>query len=158
CAHIEDPGPNRIRSLAAAVEDLVVSDYYVVAASTANPADLDQLDAVIRSALDTDSVREAKAKVLKIVAGEEVVGFSEAIARGAKECGIDDVLRDQIFSLFRFESQKVHLDRGSKLTEYLLFGGRLNARQARIVADFLNESVLTKASIGPSQDKLGLKS
>jgi hypothetical protein len=59
---------------------------------------------------------------------------------GARLCGVEDTVLQQIYSPFQFRSEIKHI----KNTDFLVFGGRLNATQARTISDFLNLSVFPK--------------
>jgi hypothetical protein len=155
CAHLETAGSDQIPAFVTAIKDLVYYDYYVVAASAHNSTQLEQFDSAIHHALESGKLREQRANLLKNVAdqGED---FSDTVKRGARLCDINESVRDEIYSPFDFKSQIKHIEGLGTHSELLLFGGRLNAGQARAVADFLNVSVFPK--VRAQQEKFDVDS
>jgi hypothetical protein len=59
--------------------------------------------------------------------------------QGARLCGIESSLHDQVYSPFVFKETTRYIEGPHrKFPNYLLFGGHLNGAQATIVSDFLN--------------------
>jgi hypothetical protein len=134
---------------AQSIKRLTLADYYVVAASAVDPSKLAQVDDAIRGSLDNDDVHGKYEKVLGVVEGQSGE-LSKPMKQGARLCGIDSSLQDQVYSTFVFKSTTRYIqDPQRKFPHYLLFGGHLNGAQATIVSDFLNYLMS-----GPHFDKL----
>jgi hypothetical protein len=156
CAHIENAGPKGVSDFVATVNDLVLTDYYVIAGSADNSEKLQQLDAAIGAVLNGDKLRAERDRVLEIVAGQGGA-FPTLMEQGARLCGVDAAVRDDIYSPFRFRSAIKHMEEpGNKYSDYLLFGGRLNAAQANTVSEFLNKAVHSTPEVRSLQEKLGI--
>jgi hypothetical protein len=140
CTRIESAGGTRgVEEFSRTVSDLVFSDYYVVAASADDPTKLQRLDSAIRRIVDSKGLQEEYTRLLKdvISQGGEIPNMMKL---GARLCGVEDTVLQQIYSPFQFRSEIKHI----KNTDFLVFGGRLNATQARTISDFLNLSVFPK--------------
>jgi hypothetical protein len=157
CGQLNQPNKNRIANFTRAIGNLVLSDYYVVLASGDSATALREFESAVGRIMQSEGLREGRERLLKNLAGHEMVGFSKAIAEGAQSCGIDDATREEIFTAFKFQSSAIHIEGlGQQPTEYLLLGGRLNASQANVVADFVNKSVIPEVP-KPLQERLGIK-
>ena len=154
CAHLEDEEPDRLRKFMKAVGNTVFSDYYVVAASLDSQANLRKLQAAIDRVINSKSLSKERDALLTTIKGRDNV-FSAEIEHGARLCGVADSIRDQIYWEFQFRSQIERLERSGKYSYQLLFGGRLNASQARAVSDFLNKSIFRE--LGSEREGLGIR-
>jgi hypothetical protein len=157
CAHLDDKGPDRIKTFMRAVADTVLSDYYVVAASADSAAKLQKLDAAMSQVINGEKLGKERAALVQTIEAKDE-GFSREIERGARACGVADAVRDKIYWKFRFQSQIESQSTGKKAAKYrgqLLFGGRLNASQARAVSDFINKSVLRE--LAARREELGIE-
>jgi hypothetical protein len=145
CSFIQDAGSGpAIDRFVSAIGNIVFSDYYVVAATSDNRAELDLFNRAIDDAInDNDELRQNRDRVVKRVAALEIDGFAKAIENGARQCEVDDSIRDQVYS--SFSDFKGRVDQGR-----LVFGGRFNVDQARTVAEFLNTNVFKYASVAKS--------
>lgn len=156
CALSNQAGANRIANFMTAIKDLVLSDYYVVAASADSAANLGRLQTAVDTIMHNASLRQAREQLLKTVADQEMIGFSKAMALGAQFCGIDNATRDEIFSPLTLQSNIAPGQDAEKGIHYLLFGGRMNANQANVLADFINKSIFP-AVPKQLQEQLGIK-
>jgi hypothetical protein len=143
CALVDKAGEKGVPDFIDGINRLVLSDYFVVVGPVDDAGALKPLQEAISKALASKDLLDRRGQTLERVSNAEIAGFSDAIKQGAQQCGIDDRTRDQIYASFTFASEvKQFLGKDKKEQEYLLFGGRLNARQASILADFVNNVVL----------------
>lgn len=156
CALLNQASANRIANFMAAIKDLVLSDYYVVVASADSAANLGRLQTAVDTTMHNASMRQAREQLLKNVADQEMIGFSKAMALGAQHCGIDNATRDEIFSPLTLQSNIAPGQDAEKGIHYLLFGGRMNANQANVLADFINKSIFP-AVPKQLQEQFGMK-
>jgi hypothetical protein len=148
CAHLEEAGSDEgIMSLIKTVDDLVPSDYYVIAASADDRETLKQFDAVLHDVIFSDKLKSERERLLQIIHGQESHGFYDQIKKGAELCGIDDAGLGEIFSPFQITWELRHIEGLGKHNEILTFGGRLNGNQARTLANFLTEFVMVLPEI-----------
>jgi hypothetical protein len=142
CAHLDEAGSKRgIDALVTEIRNLELSDYYVIAGSADSPAKIKELASALNEKLGGAALGGKRDELVRQFS-KEAQGFSEMISRGAAICGIKDDVRDQIYSKFDFRPLTAHIEGMGKANEYLLFGGRLNADHANLVAGFLNRTVL----------------
>jgi hypothetical protein len=153
CATLDESGSDAIQKFTDQIGRATLSDYYVVAASAENASQIDSFGEAVRKAIDrTDASWVPKREdFLRRVSSQEVAGFSEIIKRGAEKCGIEAATRDQIFAPFAFKPRTEHYQGIAKYPNQLIVGGRLNANQAKTVADFLDEMISEKENT-PLQD------
>jgi hypothetical protein len=148
CAYIDQAGSTEgINALVAEIRNLELSDYYVIAGSADNPAKIKELASTLNEKLGSTAMSGKRDELLRQFA-VEAQGFSRTIDRGAAKCGIKDDTRDRIYSKFDFQPFTAHIEGMGNVSEYLLFGGRLNADQANVLAGFLNRTVLQQAETG----------
>jgi hypothetical protein len=166
CAHIAEPRPERISNFIRAINELVLSDYYVVVSASDSNIRVEDFRQAIRAAIRSSEMTNQLQKLVQDVASREVAGFSDTIKQGARQCDVGDSVRESIYSPFisfldfqppvqRVDAQV--LDGNSKqsgakgATVQLLFGGRLNATQANMLSEFLNNSVFPSLHLGTSK-------
>lgn len=143
CAHIDIAGLQGIQKFIRAVSDLRFNDYYVVVGTADDPTKLQQLEAMVHRTFD-DKTRRKLSAIVTTQAGE----FPTMIRHGAKSCGIDDTVLNDIYSSFEFRSEIKRIERpenkpAKKQDYYLLLAGRLNETQARTISEFLNTTLLS---------------
>jgi hypothetical protein len=147
CSYLDQVGSAKgIPTFVAAIENLELSDYYVVAATADNSAKIQESATLLKQKLSNQAILNALDQLRYQVASKEAPGFSEAIKRGALACDIKEDVRDQIYSKFEIQPSIVHIEGLGKATEYLVVGGRLNVNQAGVVAEFLNKTATIHAS------------
>lgn len=155
CAFLDKAGEKGVPEFIDAINRLVLNDYFVVVGPVDDAVASRALQEAIGKALETKSVTDKRNQALERVSNAAMAGFPDAIARGAQQCGIDDRTRDQIYAPFTFASEvKQFLGKDKKAKEYLLFGGRLNARQASTIADFLNTVVFQTPELNEPRKKI----
>jgi len=141
CSRADTAGPSSFEQLTKDIGDLVLSDYYVVAASTNDKHVLEDFRGQITTTIGSSAVASQRDGVLQRLADLEVSGFSSSMRRGARLCGLQDNVRDKIYTAFTFAPTVQEIDGFGRYRFHLLFGGRLNANQARVVSDFLNRVI-----------------
>ena len=157
CDLVKVAGPSKAETLARVISDLDFNDFYVVAASTNDTSQLQQFVAAVNQALEVQALRQQRDDLVKRIAAQAET-FSNTMKRGAQACGIEDAVRDKIYSAFEFKPQLKHIDGFGKQSEYLVFGGRLDANQANIVVDFLNKYVFADPALHALQTKMKIDS
>jgi hypothetical protein len=141
CAYLDQAGsPKGISALATGIKNLELSDYYVIAGSADSPAKIQELASSLKQKLGSEAVNGKRDQLVRQFA-EETQRFSKTISQGASRCGIEDRIRDQVYSNFDFRFLDAHVEGFGKANEYLLLGGRLNTDQANTVAEFLNRTI-----------------
>jgi hypothetical protein len=146
CAHLDSAGTGEgINGLIKDINDLTPRDYYVVAASGDDPAQLTQFANVLKTSMD-QKINDKRNELLGIVSGEDG-GFYAKIDIGAQRCSIEDAIRREIYLPFEFRPQIKHIEGLDRYNDLVLFGGRLSAMQANTVADFLNGAVLNRPDV-----------
>jgi len=154
CSHIDAVG---IEGFAAVIKKFVLSDYYVIAASSNDPMKLRQLEVAINKTLDSKALAEKRSVVQKLLANE-MPGFSDFMKHGAKACNLPDSVRDEIYSPFELRPYIKNIQEFRQgASEFLLFGGRMNARQADALSEFLNNSLFQAPDVLALRDQLDLK-
>jgi hypothetical protein len=138
---------NGIATFTKVIGDLVFSDYYVVGASADSAEKLRQFDSAVQTAISSPGFSSQRQRIVETIRGQEVVGFYDAIKVGAQSCGIDDSVRDEIFSPFQLRSESRHIEGRGERSEILTFGGRLNGNQAATLSNFLVSSIFTLPEI-----------
>jgi hypothetical protein len=151
CAQLNDARPDGTRRLVKQVNDLVLSDYYVVIDSSNEKAALEQLKSELDRTITSDQRTGPRQELLRTLKALEVKGFSEAMQKGASNCGISEQVRNQIYAPFSFGINLAETAGFGKNKFHLLVGGRLNASQATAVSTFINKTAL------PSLTQLRLK-
>jgi hypothetical protein len=121
------------------VTDLTFHDYYVVAATADKVEKLQQFAGAVETVVRGQELQaQLQTLVQNLTDGQR--NFADAISQGAKLCGIDDVTRNEIYSPFEFAPRiESHDDASNKRSKRLLFGGRLDANQAGIIAEFVTK-------------------
>jgi hypothetical protein len=152
CARLDEAGPQGLTRLAKDISELVLSDYFVIIASSDARDALEDLRAGIAKKIGDDE--KLRQEGLQRVNNLEPKGFSDSMRIGARACGLNESERDRIYSPFAFKPQIEEISGFGKSRFHLLLGGRVNASQARAVADFLNKSVFPE--LRPLRNKLGL--
>jgi hypothetical protein len=148
CAHLDQAGSTKgVNALAAEIKNLELSDYYVIAGSADSPAKIQELASSLNQKLGGEATSSKRDQLVRQFANESQ-GFSETISRGASKCGIENDVRDRIYSDFDFRVLTARIEGLGKANEYLLLGGRLNADQANAVAAFLNRTIFQLPEIG----------
>jgi hypothetical protein len=158
CAHLDEAGGHGIQTFMKATAGLVLSDYYVVAASSKKENSrrvVEQFDEALREAINSEKFRGQRDELVKEVADKEVSGLSDAVKNGARLCEIEDSVRNEIYSPFDFGSYIKHVEEPGTHVDYLLFGGRLNATQASVVSNFLSQSVFAVPELQSLRETLG---
>jgi hypothetical protein len=137
-----------------AVGELVFYDYYVVAASGRKVDAVQRFYTAVKQLIDCEELRGPREELIQRL-GLDSHRFYEVISRGAGTCGVQDPDRKEIFSPFAFESKvEPHLDDSGSYGQRLIFGGRLNANQASLVADFLKRHVYSSPELQAQAGKL----
>lgn len=160
CSLLDEAAGHEIQTFSNAVVQLVMSDYYVVAASSRKENSnqiIQQFNQVLNQTVIGDKFRQQRDAILNEVADKEVPGLSAAVKNGARLCEIDDSSRDEIYSPFAFRAFVKRIEAHEAHVDYLLFGGRLNATQASVVADFLNQSFLAVPELRTLREALGME-
>jgi hypothetical protein len=151
CAQLGEAGSNKgLEAYFQAVKDLVFSDYYVVAASGQSTEEIGQVaEEIKRESERNQNGQEIEALVNTInLQGAE---FLDLTTKGARRCGIEKNVQDEIYAPFQFKSQIRRLDGSQKKNYVLLYGGRMTANQATIVSDFLSNKLLSHTSLREGQ-------
>jgi hypothetical protein len=137
CAQLQNAGETNIDSFVAAVSGLIFNDYYVVIGTADDRAELEPLRDTIKSSVASNGGSD---RLRDLVADQETKGLANTMKRGAQECGIDDSIRDEIYSRFQFVPGIEPSDEGARQFQ-LVLGGRLNKRQAVTIAEFLKQMI-----------------
>jgi hypothetical protein len=141
CSCLLDSGNNAINRFTDAINSTVFNDYYVVVAASDKSKQLASFgDAIGRTIDSSQDLGQERDNVLERISKQENVG--EAVQRGARLCDVDDGIRDQIYSPFKFQSQIEQFQNQPGSSYKLVFGGRLNERQGNTLAEFLNMVIM----------------
>jgi hypothetical protein len=154
CAQLQSVGSAQgIDRFKAAVTNMALHDYYVVAGSSQDNEKLRQFEATLQEVVHGEELRGQLLSLIESVI-DQGRSFSHTIEIGAKACDVDDVVRDKIYSPFQLRSTiKAHTE--APYGTRLLFGGRLDASQASAVAEFLKRTLNAPALQAPRK-KLGV--
>jgi hypothetical protein len=137
CAELDGAGTVAgITKYADAVTSLSFHDFYVVVAAAREVDSLQRLNSAMQRVARSAAFRARLDKLVATV-NSDTIGFAGTVARGARLCGVEDAVRNDIVSAFSFDASIAPHDE----TRRLLLGGRLDANQASAVVDFV-KSVL----------------
>jgi hypothetical protein len=150
CSAMAEAGPGAsVSRLTKSVRDLALSDYYVILASSNERPLLETiLKGIAASMKARASVRDNLEGQVKMA---EVDGFSQEIKDGATECQIPDEAKKKIFSPFAFDPLLLQMENFGKFRFHLVVGGRLNADQARLIANYVNGDPEFAKLLAPSR-------
>jgi hypothetical protein len=132
-----------IEKVSDAIRGLNFQDYYVLVASAADLGMARQIEGSIRRTIDSDALKAQREELISRLTQQTIPRFEERIKHGAQECGIDDDIRESIYSRFTLEARIIPFHRKSNV----LYGGGLNAQQGNSVVEFYKKFVLDAPSM-----------
>jgi hypothetical protein len=136
CAELDGSNPG-IESYTKTVRDLSFHDFYIVTTSDQRLGGVRKFEnTVTRTFSDRKFKQESEALISRV--NSDAKEFADMISRGANRCGITDEIRDDIYQPFTLKPRIEQRAESSK-NERLVFGGKLDANAASIVADFINK-------------------
>ncbi len=143
-------GPEFSDSFVDVVKKTYPNDYYVVVSESTNKYALEKLESAVFNSIQ-DNREEAEAYGNRI--NENAIpGFARMMTDGASECNIPEPAFRKIYRPFSFDPQIL----SSETRSQLVFGGRLNSKQASTLAQFLKNVIADAPEIRQAQKKLAL--
>jgi hypothetical protein len=157
CSQLESAGTeDGITKFGNAIRNLVPFDYYVIAASADDPVVLVELGREIDKYLNGFG-KHARDKLLNNIRGDSGE-FLNIIHLGAKQCYVNDEIRDRTYARFEFAPKVDKIEGLGDHDYHLFYGGRLNASQANSVSEFLNKSAFGISDIMKWRKSIDAKS
>jgi hypothetical protein len=155
CALIDDAGLDGIDKLADTISSMPYNDYFVVAGSGSDHETVEKLKQLIAQTIDHTLAGET-INYLDQIKTEESVDMSKRKERGEKLCGIDEITGAKILSPFKFDPRILDLSSSAGNNYIITFGGNLNLKQAKSIADFLNKDVFSTPDLTAVHNTLGI--
>ena len=140
CSQIESGGAGEISKFAAGIKGLKFNDYYVVAGSSQDELKMKELLTSIENWFGSNRTGVGRDELLRLVKEKETPRFAEFMEAGARRCGVSPQISERIYSQFVLEAKIERLEgEDRKSAYYLVYGGRLNAEQANLLAESIDK-------------------